>query len=204
VRPLKQRKPSTVSISNDRLLLNRSALFDKTGEAMEKTDKSAARRRKVTYKLYPTSQQEAALQTLLRSHQQLYNAALEERISAWQKARRSISYADQCKSLTEIRQTLPEWRFPNCSSQQMTLRRLNKAFAAFFRRLNAGEKPGYPRFKSLARFPGISFKSHGDGWEFKPGERWLHGSLRLSGIGRISCRGKAREGGVIDASDICC
>lgn len=46
----------------------------------------------------------------------------------------------------------------------MTLRRLDKAFAAFFRRVKAGQAPGFPRFKSLARFPGFSFKSHGDGW----------------------------------------
>lgn len=148
-------------------------------------------------------QQAEALQTLLRSHQVLYNAALEERISAWQKKQISISYADQCKSLTEIRQALPEWRLANCSSQQMTLRRLNKAYMAFFRRLHAGEKPGFPRFKSLSRFPGISFKSHGDGWEFKPGDNWQHGSLRLSGIGHVVCRGRAREGGMIAASDIC-
>ena len=45
----------------------------------------------------------------------------------------------------------------------MTLRRLDKAFAAFFRRIKAGQTPGFPRFKSLGRFPGFSFKSHGDG-----------------------------------------
>lgn len=162
-----------------------------------------ARQRKVTYQLYPTKRQSESLQALLRSHQQLYNAALEERISAWQKSRLSISYVDQCKSLTEIRTALPEWRTANCSSQQMTLRRLHKAFAAFFRRVKAGEKPGFPRYKSFARFPGISFKSHGDGWAFKPGKQWQHGTLRLSGIGQITCRGKAREGGIIGASDVC-
>ena len=42
--------------------------------------------RKTTYRLYPTPKQAIALDALLRSHQQLYNAALEERISAWSKA----------------------------------------------------------------------------------------------------------------------
>ena len=41
------------------------------------------------------------------------------------------------------------WSF---SSQQATLRRLNKAFAGFFRRVKRGEKAGYPRFKGAARF----------------------------------------------------
>jgi len=47
--------------------------------------------RKTTYRLYPTPKQAVALDALLRSHQQLYNAALEERISAWSKAGKSIS-----------------------------------------------------------------------------------------------------------------
>ena len=66
-------------------------------------------KRKVNDRLYPTPRQAEALGILLRSHQQLYNAALEERISAWKKARQSISYAHQCASLTEIRRDLPEW-----------------------------------------------------------------------------------------------
>lgn len=158
--------------------------------------------RKTTYRLYPTPKQAAALSELLRSHQQLYNAALEERISAWSKAGKSISYADQCKSLTLLRRELPEWTQANCSSQQMTLRRLNKAFAAFFSRVKAGQEPGFPRFKSLARFPGFSFKGHGDGWRFTPEDHWKHGSLRLSGVGQIRARGQARQGGEIRASDL--
>ena len=159
-------------------------------------------KRKVSYKLYPSKQQEILLLELLRSHQQLYNAALQERTEAWQKCGKSISYADQCKSLTLIRQSLPEWTFANCSSQQMTLRKLDKAFQAFFRRIKAGETPGYPRFKSLQRYPGFSFKGHGDGWRFTPGADWKHGSLRIGGVGHIRCRGRARQGGRVCASDL--
>ena len=160
------------------------------------------KKRKISYKLYPSPKQALALQALLRSHQQLYNAALEERISAWSKAGKSLTYTDQCKSLTVLRTELPEWQQANCSSQQMTLRRLDKAFGAFFRRVKAGQAPGFPRFKSLARFPGFSFKSHGDGWRFTQGENWKHGRLRLSGVGNIACRGQARQGGRVCASEI--
>jgi putative transposase len=45
----------------------------------------------------------------------------------------------------------------------VTLRRLDKAFQAFFRRLKAGETPGYPRFKSRNRFATVEFPSYGDG-----------------------------------------
>jgi putative transposase len=159
--------------------------------------------RKTSFRLYPTPKQEAALHALLRSHQQLYNAALEERIDCYRKTGQTLSFAAQCQSLTLLRAQCPEWaEAANCSSQQMTLRRLDKAFSAFFRRVKAGQAPGFPRFKSLSRFPGFSFKSHGDGWRFKPGTDWRHGTLRLSGIGHIKARGHPRQGGDVRASDV--
>ena len=163
----------------------------------------AASLRKVTYRLYPTPKQQDALQQLLRSHQQLYNAALEERIDCYRKTGKGLSYAQQCASLTALRRECPDWASAaNCSSQQMTLRRLDKAFASFFRRVKKGEAPGYPRFKSLARFPGFSFKGHGDGWRFSPGADWRHGVLRLTGVGHVKARGQARQGGEIRASEV--
>lgn len=159
--------------------------------------------RKATYRLYPTPKQAAAMMETLRSHQQLYNAALEERIDCYRKTGRSLSYADQCRSLTFLRSEMSEWSSAaNCSSQQLTLRRLDKAFAVFFRRVNAGDKPGFPRFKSLNRCRGFGFKIHGDGFRFTPGKDWKHGSLRLSGIGQISARARARQGGDIRSSQI--
>lgn len=159
--------------------------------------------RRNTFRLYPTPKQAEALGEMLRSHQQLYNAALEERIDCYRKTGESLSFVAQCKSLTVLRKEFPEWaEAANCSSQQMTLRRLDKAFAAFFRRVKAGQAPGFPRFKSLARFPGFSFKSHGDGWRFTPGTDWRHGTFRVSGIGHLRARGRARQGGEVRASDV--
>lgn len=68
--------------------------------------------------------------------------------------------------------------------------------------MKAGETPGFRRFKSFDRFPGFAFKSHGDGWRFKPHEDWRNGTLSLSGIGQLRARGKARQGGEIRASQI--
>lgn len=167
-------------------------------------------RRKLSYKLYPTEAQRQRLGEFLRLHKDLWNAALQERNEAWRKAGKSISYADQCASLTQIRAELPEdWALMNCSSQQITLRRLDKAFKAFFRRVARGETPGFPRFKSLARMPGFGYKSHGDGWHFTPAVAqrdgkpyYKHGTLRLQGVGHIKARGQARTGGTIKSCEL--
>lgn len=158
--------------------------------------------RRVTYKLYPSREQTAALDRLCALHQQLYNAALEERIDAYRKAGKSISYVNQCKSLTEIRAAHPEYLALNAQSAQVTLKRLDLAFKAFFRRCEAGDAPGFPRFKSKDRFPGFGFKTPGNGFRFTPGEGWRHGRLRLSGVGVMAARGEARTPGRVVRADV--
>lgn len=159
--------------------------------------------RRVTYKLYPDAKQVTALERVCDLHRGLYNAALEERIDAYRKNGISIGYGQQCKSLTQIRQECPEYLAVNAQSAQVTLKRLDKAFAAFFRRVKEGaEEPGFPRFKSKDRFPGFGFKTHGDGFRFTPGDNWAHGSLRLTGIGTMQARGEARTPGRIVCCDV--
>ncbi len=63
-------------------------------------------RRKFTLKLYPNTAQAQRLETWTRLHCELYNAALEKRIDAWRKARKSISYFDQQSALPEIKAAL--------------------------------------------------------------------------------------------------
>ncbi|MCC6744569.1 MAG: helix-turn-helix domain-containing protein, partial [Acidobacteria bacterium] len=59
--------------------------------------------RKVTYRLYPSARQEAALLDLKGAHQRLYNAALEQRIGAYRLTGKGVSFAGQCRDLTELR-----------------------------------------------------------------------------------------------------
>ena len=100
----------------------------------------------------------AALEVCLEDHRQLYNAALEERREAWKTRAASVNYYHQATQLPEIRKADPggqgRW---SAGSQQQTLRRLDKAFAAFFRRVKAGEKTGYPRFRGRGWFDTVDW-----------------------------------------------
>ena|SRR5689334_8175539 len=60
-------------------------------------------KRKITYRLYLTKKQDLAMWLVLRLHQQLYNAALEQRISAYKKQKKSLSYVAQARDLTLLR-----------------------------------------------------------------------------------------------------
>lgn len=144
-------------------------------------------KRSYKFLMRPTARQARALGDMLDDHRTLYNAALQERRDAYRHpSRTSVRYGDQSAQLRDIRTFDPDgqgrWSF---SSQQATLRRLNKAFAAFFRRIKAGDKPGYPRFKSTGRFDTVEFPKDGDGcrWNSTPDNRQVR--VRLHGVGHV-------------------
>jgi len=151
--------------------------------------------RKVTYRLYPNVEQETILLETLGLHQRLYNAALEDRIRVYRETGKGLSFVDQCKTLTQWRHTVPALASLNAQSEQVTLKRLHLAFEHFFRRVKNGETPGFPRFKSIHRYPGWGYKTHGDGWKLHPGENGKHGRIYLKGIGTVTFRGKSRSPG---------
>jgi transposase len=104
------------------------------------------------YRLLPTRRQYIALEWMLEGQRELYNAALEERIGAYQKAGITRTFFDQAKALTVWRQSDSEACRVPVALQRETLIRLERAFNAFFRRLRNGEKPGFPRFRGEGRF----------------------------------------------------
>ncbi|MEU8399312.1 transposase [Nonomuraea sp. NPDC048892] len=144
-------------------------------------------RRSFKFLLRPTSKQAAALTQCLEDHRQLYNAALEHRRTAYAKAGVAVRYGDQSGELKHIRADDPggqgRWSF---SSQQATLRRLDKAFAAFFKRVREGRTPGFPRFKGRGWFDTVEWPKDGDGcrWGSQP-EHPTATYVRLQGIGNI-------------------
>ncbi|MFM9698341.1 RNA-guided endonuclease InsQ/TnpB family protein [Streptomyces europaeiscabiei] len=137
--------------------------------------------------LRPTVRQAQALAEMLSDHCSLYNGALQERRDAWRHvSRTSVRYGGQSAQLKDIRAFDPErqgrWSF---SSQQATLRRLDKEFAAFFRRVKCGETPGYPRFRGVNWFDTVDFPRDGDGcrWDSAPHDPVTR--VRLQGVGHV-------------------
>jgi putative transposase len=138
----------------------------------------------------PTVGQAAALGEMLADHCSLYNGALQERRDAWRHdTKTSIKYGQQSAQLKDIRAFDPErqgrWSF---SSQQATLRRLDKAFAAFFRRVKSGQTPGYPRFRGMNWFDTVEFPKDGDGcrWDSTPHDPQTR--VRFQGVGHVKVK----------------
>jgi putative transposase len=133
------------------------------------------------YRLLPTKRQHRALEQILESQRELYNAALQERIDAYRKASVTRTYLDQAKALTEWRQSDPEAFALPANLQRATLKRLDEAYIAFFRRVKNGGKPGFPRFRGAGWFDSFGFREF-SGITFKGARlrfKGMPGSLRV-------------------------
>src|SRR5215472_8894678 len=144
-------------------------------------------RKTYKYKLLPTPEQERTLATVVWRCRELYNTGLQERKAAWEQCRVTVSFAMQSAQLPAIKEVRTEYRDINAQVSQDVLHRLDKAFAAFFRRLQAGARPGYPRFQGRDRYTSFTYP--------QVGEHGGHGGavvdggmLSLSKIGRIRLR----------------
>jgi putative transposase len=143
-------------------------------------------KRAYKFLLRPTGPQHGRMAACLEDHRQLYNGALEHRRTAYRMAGVTVRYGDQSAELKHIRSDDPSgqgrWSF---SSQQATLRRLDKAMGAFFRRVKAGQAPGYPRFKGRGWFDSVTWPADGDGcrWDTRSGSGQVR--VYLQGVGHV-------------------
>jgi len=148
------------------------------------------------FRLEPTSAQALGLDDVLSAHRWLYNECLDQRVQAWREFQVSASYYDQANWLWAERRFNPRIGVLNYSSSQATLRRVQRSFENFFRRVKenqegkARRKPGFPRFKGVDQFKSFEFPSVGDGVGLD-GNR-----LRVQGIkGLVSIRKHRDEEG---------
>jgi putative transposase len=130
-------------------------------------------------KLRPTPAQERALDAVLWRCRELYNAALDQRITAYQRRHVSLTRYEQEAELKTIRAEMAEYGAIHSHVLQDVLARLDRTYQAFFRRVQRGEKAGFPRFKGRNRYHSFAYKEYGNG------ARLDSGVLVLSTIGRI-------------------
>ena len=134
------------------------------------------------YRLYPTKEQRRLLECQLEECRWLWNTLLAERKQAWEERHEQLDYYEQKAELpslkVEARPTLSE---VHSQALQDVVLRLKKAFDAFFRRLKAGETPGYPRFRGQGHYDSLTFPQVPVGCALDMSEQ----RLAVSKVGRI-------------------
>jgi putative transposase len=138
------------------------------------------------FRLSPNTQQEKQLFWTLARCRELYNAGLSERKDSYQLHERtqlqvnaetgqviattmvanirvkSVTYLQQKRDLPAIKTELRE-EYQDIHSQvlQDVLLRLERAFKNFFRRIDNGETPGFPRFQGRNRYHSFTYPQGG-------------------------------------------
>lgn len=128
-------------------------------------------------RLRPSKSQRTRLIQTLELCRWVYNETLAIRKYAWEQERKSLSMYDTNKLLTVWKQEHPELKGVFSQVLQNVQERVDLAFKAFFRRVKAGENPGYPRFRGKGWYDSFTFKQFG--FEL------LDNGLHLSKIGVV-------------------
>jgi len=139
-------------------------------------------KRTYQFRLYPTTPQQTTLMQWLTTCRMLYNNSLAERKDAWQTHQQSVSYYEQANHLKAAKKTNLFLKAVHSQVLQDVLRRLDKTFKHFFRRLKKGEHAGYPRFKGKYRYDSFTYPQSGFALEKKKKK------LCLSKIGSITIK----------------
>lgn len=139
------------------------------------------------FRMYPTSKQVDLFRAMLDDHRVLYNAARDDRKYMWKHYKVGIKFVDQDAQLTAIRAYDPDQARWSYSAQEQTLRRLDKAFKAFFRRIKAGEKAGYPQWKKPWRFNTVEHRN-GDGAKWDSVQNATQNRAYFQGVGHVKVR----------------
>src|SRR5690606_30407527 len=100
-----------------------------------------------------------------------YNEVIAIRMNAYEQESKSLSYYDTKKLLPGWKEEKPELNEVHSQVLQEVVKRVDLAYQAFFRRVKAGENPGYPRFKGYGRYDSFTYTQ--SGFSLKPGKLWL-------------------------------
>jgi len=131
------------------------------------------------YRIFPSQPQTRALNETLEVCRLVYNSMIAWRKQQYEQTGKSPSYFEQKRSLPIWKDDQPRLKDVHAHVLQNVVMRVDLAFKAFFRRVKAGEEPGYPRFKSAGCYDSITYFEWGNGYDLRDGR------LRLSKIGHV-------------------
>ena len=141
----------------------------------------------MTFRLYPNQTTESKLRYHRKLHKDLYNAAVNNRFTQYQKFNHKVDYFEQQNYLPAFKEVWVEYKELPSHALQATLKRVDFAFERWFKGLCKR-----PRFKSIRHYSGWTYP---DSAGFKVESNGENGYLNLSKIGKIPMRGQAKYWG---------
>jgi len=163
-------------------------------------------RKSYKYRLYPNKIIKTIIDKNLEICRWLYKYFREQRIEVWEKDKTQISYTQQQNLLPDLKKVHPFLKEVQSQVLQDVVRRLDKAWKDFYKRIKRKEKleilgkkskaVHYPRFKSFGRYDSFTYTQKKDRIELK------HSQLWLSKLGWMNIRKHRKLGGEIKTCSI--
>jgi len=132
------------------------------------------------FRIYPNKTVKAQIDETIRTCQILYNNSLAERKQAYEERQEQLTCFAQINALPAKKESNPYLKDMFSQVAQDVLRRLDKVFQSFFRRVKAGEKPGYPRFQGKEHYNSFTYPQSGFGLK--------ENKLEMSKIGKVNIK----------------
>jgi len=125
------------------------------------------------YRLFPTKEQTRKLEDTLETCRLVYNSLVNDRAFQYETAKVSVGRYEQQKMFPQWSKDFPEVKAVHSQVLQNVAVRVDLAFRAFFRRVKAGETPGFPRLKGKGQYDSITYPQSG----FKIGDSTISVSM---------------------------
>ncbi len=147
------------------------------------------------YRLEPTRNQGQSFVRFAGSCRYVFNLALAARKAVYEQAGKTLSFVDQCRALTELKKAEGTKWLAEVHSQvlQQALKDLDAAYQHFFRRVNQGKAPGFPRFKK---------KGVRDSFRYSQGIKFRDSKVYLPKIGWVRFRNSTPVQGKIQQATV--
>ena len=134
----------------------------------------------VKYRLFPNHAQRRTLKETLAVCRDVYNSLVHERTVTYETQGKSPTLYQQQKSITAWKPSHSELATVHSQVLQNVAVRVELAFQSFFRRVKAGEEPGYPRLKGKGQYDSITYPQGG----YSVGQS----TVTLSKIGQVQAK----------------
>lgn len=145
------------------------------------------------FRIYPTQEQENLIQRTFGCVRYVYNHFLAERKKSYEETGKSPTRFQQDKELTALKKELWWLKEPDKCALQDAIKQLDQAYQNFFRRVKAGEKPGYPKFKKK--------HTHRKSYHTNGGIKVFEKAIQLPKLGKVKCRvSKEVQGRILSAT----
>ena len=150
------------------------------------------------FRLYPTAEQENLINRTLGCCRFVYNHFLSQRQTAYKATGTAPTSLAQQKELTAMKKLSDTaWlKEVDSTALQASIQDLDTAFKNFFRRVEQGQKPGYPRFKRKHSHR-QSYRTKQNGQSIKV----FKDAVQLPKLGLVPCKvSKEVNGRILNAT----